>query len=60
MADKKDKKKTELTCACDCPPNEVDFRSPLQLNLTPGSGLYNRSAVDLAIPTRGFPLVLAG
>lgn len=56
---KKDDKKTEQTCGCDCPPNEVTQNSPLQLNVTPGSGLYARSEVDLAVATRGFPLALS-
>ena len=58
--DKKDKKKTEQTCKCgDCPPNGVSHASPLALNLAAGSGLYNRGATDLAIATRGYPLVLS-
>ena len=57
-ATKKDDKKTEQTCGCDCPPNEVQQNSPLLLNVTPGSGLYTRNEIDLAVATRGFPLTL--
>ena len=55
---KKDKKVTQNDCGCPCHPNRVTQNSPLEVNVTPGSGLYSRDASDLVVATRGLPLAL--
>lgn len=58
-------RKTQTNCGCDgCDPKEndgtePDFQSPVEVNIYSGSGRYRRSALDLAVRTRGLPLAMA-
>ena len=63
--DPNDTSSTYPSCTCPCPPEgntaqpSTLFKSPIPIIIKNGSGLYEHSFVDLAIETRGLPLVLS-
>jgi len=46
-------------CNCDCVPPKTRLSSPLPIDVSNGLGTVSHDFADMAIPTRGLPLVLS-